>query len=646
MRTMKNLALAAMAAAALTLAGCGGGGGGSAQAPGPTPTPYQTALTAIQSAETAADAQAAYDEVKDDVTAAEGDELQDAVDARVETLAAADREMEQKAALMTAAGMVDTSGLSTAEAVAAANLAIAGLQEALDAAEDVSDADKAMYQSQLDAARMAVQTAQAALDTEDRRTVQDMALSDASTALGTALDALSSPPTQAEIDAAQAALDNLNTAIEAAEDLDGAEKLAANRAASNAEGRITGAKAALMAANEAAEQERLRLAEEAARMAAAQGKALLGALGGTPLDNNEVPVTLSAAGLAVTPSTVRIPGATAETLEAGDSAGSLGIWAGTEYAHTNSDGTVAFSAIVYTNQDAPKTMPFAEKYGDRTGIRYEADELTLTFGPATGASANDPGPDPNIDADSFPTSGPTTFDGAQDFRGTYDGAAGSYECQANCTATYTTGGIDLGAGWSFVHDSGAMTSTADADYTYFGWWLRSDGDGMPTLASAFHNRRGADLRADPGGSIQGAATYAGKAAGQYALSNLLDGTGEAGHFTADATLNARFGTDADLNPGVTGTIDNFMADGESKPWSVALRRGAFGGNGAIDAPAGGGTVWSINGTAAPRSGTWNGQMYKATADPANTTPEVVTGAFASEFQGVGRMVGAFGATKQ
>lgn len=64
--------------------------------------------------------------------------------------------------------------------------------------------------------------------------------------------------------------------------------------------------------------------------------------------------------------------------------------------------------------------------------------------------------------------------------------------------------------------------------------------------------------------------------GKFALNDALDGTGNGGHFMADASLTARFGTQAadhdNNNGGVTGTIDNFrLNDGTEDPgWNVSL----------------------------------------------------------------------------
>ena len=137
----KLYAFALAAVFAIALAGCGGGGGTTATPePPPMPTPQETceaagnqyvdgecltpaqvtintALAKIAAATTAEAAQAAYDEVKDDVTATAGEMLQEAVDARIMAINLAARVADQKEALSTAAGNIDTSDLSTQEMV-------------------------------------------------------------------------------------------------------------------------------------------------------------------------------------------------------------------------------------------------------------------------------------------------------------------------------------------------------------------------------------------------------------------------------------------------------------------------------------------------------------------------------------------------
>ena len=271
---------------AFGLAACGSSDDDTAATDTPTveeptaPTPYETALENIAAAGTAADAQAAYDAVKDDVTASEGEDLQDAVDARTMALATAARAAMQMANLMTAAGGVDTSGLMTQADIGTAQDAIDALQAAIDAADDVDDTS--MYESQVSAAQMAVSTAQAAFDTEGRMAVQMMALSGAATALHTALAAISGAPSQAEIDDAETALAALNTAIDDAADLDDTSMY--DLAAANAQGQIAAAKKTLMANNQAAEDAQQLADDEAARLMRLTAGRLSSGIGRNPLN--------------------------------------------------------------------------------------------------------------------------------------------------------------------------------------------------------------------------------------------------------------------------------------------------------------------------------------------------------------------------
>ena len=219
--------------------------------------------------------------------------------------------------------------------------------------------------------------------------------------------------------------------------------------------------------------------------------------------------------------------------------------------------------------------------------------------------------------------------------------------------------------WVFTHDSGAMTSKPDGNYLYFGWWLTKDKDGDPTSASAFTGVVGAANAptANPSG-ITGNATYAGHAAGKFAISSPLGGS-DAGHFTADATLTAKFGGGATVGAsgtGISGTLENFMANGQAVPWSVSLfRRGwdntTAGVTAAYNDPDTSSvdesvtqTVWSIDGNSAAASGTWSAQMYdeaqSGSADDGSNVPTTVTGRFHSDFGSTHTMVGAYGATKQ
>ena len=399
-------------------------------------------------------------------------------------------------------------------------------------------------------------------------------------------------------------------------------------------------------------------AADAAKAKMAEARALHRALGSAPLSNldrstNAGGAALAAAGLTVDQTQGSLTAdPAAVTLEAGDSAGALGAWNGMNYAHTNAGTKVTSTAVVYTNRAAPGSEPFG-------------DEHTLTDGSLTVDTANLG----LVKADAFTHSGTQTHAATNPadpvyVRGTYDGAPGNYRCATGCSSTNNGSGSPsaLGGTWTFTPDRGAMVSQPDPNYLYFGWWLRKD-DGVPTSASAFFGEvgdvEGGGTFTDPS-TIAGSATYSGHAAGKFAINNPLGGS-DAGHFTADVMLTAKFGANAaPNNGGVSGTIDNFMANDESVPWSVKLNRAwwatspAFGGvdqdaNTADDQFAT--TVWSIDGNAAPASGSWNGRMHDEALAPAavndgSNIPTAAVGVFHSTFGSTHTMVGAFGATKQ
>ena len=498
-------------------------------------------------------------------------------------------------------------------------------------------------------------------------------LEEANEALDTALVATLN--TQDALEAANAAHMALEAAIEAAADVSAADKAMYEAAASAATVRIADAQKIF----DAAEAERMAMeeAEKAAEMAKV-GKALKAALGSNPLAHLDITTNAGGVSFGATGLTINTisPTDTDPVLSAGDSAGTLGDWKGTHYAVTNAGTKVVDSAVVYTNQAAPKSYSIATRYATVANVPASGGTYTAGTGGKGMLSLAADISDPKIMADMFPTVGSKTFspaEGATEILvpGTYHGASGTYRCIGTCVATVTTGGgISLSDAWEFAHSAGAMVSVSDADYLAFGWWLNKDKDGEPTAASAFFSTVGATRPPLTGvNAIVGSATYAGKAAGKFAMSNPLDSTGDGGHFTADATLTAKFsGTGA----GITGMIDNFMANDQSVPWSVALNNrhlasdavGAapgnnIGTNGVItsapdytatpnvdDSKT---TVWSIDGNSAPASGTWSGQMYDETqgaADDGSNVPTTVLGRFQSEFGSVGSMVGAFGAEKE
>ena len=530
----------------------------------------------------------------------------------------------------------------------------------------LTDADD--YAAQIMAAEMAIARA------KERNSVDAAVMAAENAATGLADDA-----GEAAVTAAQALIAAANMAIEDAEHLTDAEKAAQTAKVTAAQGTVTVAQNAIDVAKALADAEAERKAqaeaEAKAKADAAAGKALKAALGNTPL--NYAPALtagITSRGVTLSYNHDQDDGTTAVEstgrLPPGESVGSLDGWSGTNYARTNPGTKVTNVAVIYTNRAAAKSYPIATRYATATNVpagagAYTPATRTLAIAAATA--------DTNIKGALFPTAGEKVFAATSPsdeilVPGTYQGASGSYRCTGaigTCRATAETNGvISLSDAWVFVHDMGASVSISDSNYLYFGWWLQKDKDDEPDYASAFTGVQGSiagdgttALATNPN-ALAGSATYSGGAAGKFAISDPLSG-GNAGHFTADATLSATFGVGA--TAGLSGTLDNFMANDEVVPWSVTLFRSAWDGTTAgATTPVDNAstatvdesvtqTVWSIDGNSAAASGTWGAQMYDEkpenppTGDGSNV-PTSVTGTFQSHFGSTHTMVGAFGAT--
>ena len=196
---------------------------------------------------------------------------------------------------------------------------------------------------------------------------------------------------------------------------------------------------------------------------------------------------------------------------------------------------------------------------------------------------------------------------------------------------------------------------ADTAYISFGWWLNAMGTDGAYVFDAFAST-GMDMTAREVApdSVDGTATYKGAAAGKYAMQSTSDDSASGGHFTANATLTADFdaNTAADdqaaINDGVSigGKIDGFMTGDVSRPnWKVTLTAPAPTTT-PIDDMTGvsGMTSWTTGG-AVPGEGTWSAVFYGGTP---TSQPAAATGEFeaAIPLSGeIGRISGAFGATK-
>ena len=597
---------------------------------------------------------------------------------------AAQRRTMQLSAITSAIGAANTAvaavnDTSDDATVTAADNAVQAARDAIMAAADVSEADLASHTATVDGLEQTLTGAKSsrrtAMDADTERTNQRNAINSAIAMARTAVAGVNDDSTDSEVASAEAAVEAARDAVEAGTSL--ADDLIAAHTATvtTLESQLNTAKESRMAAMEDEDEEE--------RMAnAALGRAMHAALGGPAtgnalanIDTATTPIAFTATGALTIDAADQAGSLTTDPasvdITAGDSVASLGSWAGTSYARTTGTGTskVTNEAVVYNNKGAAGSQPFSGARGKYTlittaGATLGHIELGTGDHPVSRAMASDflhtgtqnhPIPTNNV---------------ALMIRGTYDGAPGQFRCTGTCTSTNDGKGSPsaLGGTWHFKPDSGAMVSLPDANYLYYGWWVSKDNDGDPTAASAFTGLVGTiavpTSGTDSPEDLAGSATYSGHAAGKFALSNALDGTGSGGHFTADATLTAKFGAiAAPNNGGISGTIDNFrLNDGSEDPgWSVSLNRAPWGTAGAFASVAADNTnataeatVWSIDGNSAGESGSWSGQMYdelpgNTTDTPAgdgNTTPTTVTGTFYSEFSTIGRMVGAFGANKQ
>ena len=636
----------------------------------------------INAANAAIDAlDSALDAAADLTDAQKRDALTDVTVAKRKVMAAetalAENVGSQRMALTmagTALAAIDLADLDTAEKIAAANEAIDALEMALADATHLSDAAKAMYQTQLDTATETVRVAQTGMDRDGRMMAQRTAIMNAVTMARTAVAGVSDTSTDSEVASADAAVQAVKDAIAAAADLseDDVEIISARAVLDTIEPNLAAAKTSRT-------EYLAKKGDEDAKTMRATGKALHAALAGSAVTNttaldNATTVEWTGAGLTITPAAGA--GANANTVTLGpvtfgdgDSVGALGSWNGMDFSDSEGtgDAMVTTEARVYTNQRAATSKPFADSLPAAVTPDSDTGAINVitdgTFNPDLGTGAIN-----NVMAAAFEHSGEqnhTIPEGRTWFavRGTYDGAPGEYRCiMATCSSKNDGSGSpsELGGTWTFTPDAGAMVSQPDAHYLYYGWWVSNGSDGMPTAASAFAGRFGTDDSTedglDPAGNLSeltGRATYVGNAAGKFAIDNVLAGTGNGGHFTADAELNAKFsGTDA----GVTGTIDNFRLNdvSEDPDWSVSLMNGGLSAAGVIEAATGDdamSTVWSIDGNKAAASGTWSGMMYdempgnRPDGDGSNI-PTTATGTFYSEFSTIGRMVGAFGVNKQ
>ncbi len=585
----------------------------------------------------------------------------------------------------------DMRDTETGMKVTAAETAAEGLEDAR-TAEDIADAEEAIAAAKRaiaegddpDAFMAVIEAAEMAVARAKELNAIDAAIM----AADTAADGLVDDSDADAVAAAQALIDAAKALVAGNEHLTDAEETSytgeiadLQRPVTLAKNRNDDAAKKEEDARKAAEDEKQRKANEAMAATAAKLYAGIGAPMGVVGTYATTDRIAGYAGTNDSQIAVQIgtdPAATAATATLSEDKKTTVPdnhgWEGKRYTHsvtTGADKGDMYEAVVYSDVGAP-TMgaKFSAQYPGTEAFVSDAGVVTVdTTDPDTPAS--------RVAIDSFTLSaGTKTFPlpdpnptdvAAISEAGSFHGVRGTYKCVPTsatdtCSATLATKGLTLTGGtWTFTPtDANArVTESADSDYSSYGWWLlRTKADGSLT-AGAFVDDRNTAPTTDVSDLVAGSATYRGGAAGKYALSSATGGTNDAGHFTARATLEADFEKDE-----VTGTIDRFMADGESKDWTVELKKSALFNNGTvIGDPTRDGidltaapvaddvaqkTVWTIGGKAEAADGEWSGAL-KDTADTKTDTtgvPKVGTGTFYTEYGTAGRMVGAFGVKKQ
>ena len=447
-----------------------------------------------------------------------------------------------------------------------------------------------------------------------------------------------------------------------------------------------------MTCTSAEELEAERMAMEAARVAAATKAALTKAeainaevMGNeaapfdsvTPTQNNTVTAAYEDGAVAVK---ITVPGAATDA-PAFMRAGSLPAvegWDGSMHAlGPNDDGETEIVGV-YTDIAAPKPTEFAMVYpldlstntdNDTPAVTNEA--LTITSGaggnheklasPSFRASGTAVLTFPAIVDDVASTTDVDESAPAFETMATFDGAPGTIKCNGasgtNCTVTLDGDGkiINVGAGWVFTPAAGAMVDVPDANYLYYGFWLKkTEKDGATTYNAVQTFAGGEGINTFPTAAmvnVSGTASYEGAATGVYVKKTFtVDGmidTATSGTFAANVGLMAYFGgDDVAINKqySIEGSVSGFaLSGGEQNEWSVNLKADFDSSENAFSGTANGGGAEAA----------WNGTFYGDSVDTpdedddtnAKLAPAGMVGEFNAHFAN-GHVAGAFGAHRQ
>ena len=583
----------------------------------------------------------------DGLSKAEEDDLEARVEAAEEDKVAAEADKAAAEADKVAAE-ADKAAAEMAKVAAEADKAIAEADKAIAEAErDQAEADKVAAEADKVAAeadKAAAEMAKVAAEADKAIAEADKAIAEAerdqAEADKVAAEAAKVTAEAAKVtaEAAKVTAEADKAIAEAAKAIAVADAERARQDAATARRELATARQELATARLQAQtaqqaQERLAAEAEAARQQAQQAEAgvALRGLGGTRL---ELPMD-SVGPKYRAPASVSAPNVTFVSPR-GSSAGK---W----YATTASNqGQITDDTIVvYSDVGAPDSTPIMEVYN---GFAEDADNTNLLAITISNAHNN------LIASSRFPTAGrtatiPLTIDSTDDdvdnddmtakLSGRFDGASGTFQCSGGaCTVRHTGGGYVLDGDWTFRTSKNSKVKVPDGEFMYFGWWRqKTNTTGATAFAYGTFSKVGSAVSGGGFATLQGSATYEGRAIGQYAIYQPLGTQSNHGEFKATARFTANFDTDM-----LSGSVSGFNV---SPGWSLTLKETSMS-NGTVTE---GDVSWTIDGNIQD-GGNWNGAFHSEIDPYVDHIPDGLTGTFGAEYADVGELVGAFGTHKK
>ena len=553
----------------------------------------------------------------------------------------------------------------------AANAAYGDLKSAIEAGDDLTDAEKASAMSDLNMADVEIANAELAM-------YENAAMADGAT-LQQMLAAY-----EGKLTAAQ----RLASATAASAD----DRDKANQAIGAAETKIAELNEDIQdAQNVASDKMRLENNKKAMRVAEAINAHTPNSPPNEPSEFTSPDTALTAAegtnygverisGDATFTLTQTVAAATKKRYETATAPSAGPGWSGKKFTHTDQSGKrpVTEMAAIYTDIEMAEDEAWKDYFegaaDDNTGLvalssRTGADSDTIVR-ISSGILPRAPS---GSDANEIRTIALETKTTPTRISGSYYGVSGTYGCEARtlCTVSRDGDGVLTYVGLTFTptltgaYDLDGDDATVfakyakrDMDYTYFGYWMESDENRDGTLdhdIKTFHNgSQAAEVALD---ALVGTAKYYGAAAGVYVKK---DGAADSlvvtsGQFTADAELTAHFGGPAVAGKDhftVTGEISAFM-DGSADLGFDDLTLGVAkmttsGEIGSVASPLNNehniGILGETDGGGT--SGNWEGQFYGKTnvftSVETDDYPMNVSGEFNGHFVN-GHVAGAFGA---